>query len=128
MDGFEDQVQLVLGINSGMDFCGFFMFVKHMAAIYLGHCNADLCPLSTADSEPKGYKSARECVDGYFLSPDSVDRALNRIDAVLEMLESNPTTALISGDLKDKVKDLRETIRQAAPQEQIGLDHADQNT
>ncbi|KAJ2022453.1 hypothetical protein GGI06_001812 [Coemansia sp. S85] len=112
MEGFEDHAQMVLRVNSGMDFGGFFAFVKHMANVYLGPCNADSLPLPAADSEPRCYECARNCVDRYFLLPDSVRRALTRIDAVLEMLEGDPTTALISGDLKGQVAILRTTIAQ----------------
>ncbi|KAJ2743198.1 hypothetical protein GGI20_003925 [Coemansia sp. BCRC 34301] len=94
MDGFEDHVQLVLRASSGMDFCGFFGFVKYMAGRYL-----------TIEKEPGS-------VDPYFLSPESVQRALTRIDAVLEMLGNEPTTARIGGNLNEKISALRTAIKQ----------------
>ncbi|KAJ2900389.1 hypothetical protein IWW38_000556 [Coemansia aciculifera] len=92
MDGFEDHVQVVLKANSGMDFDGFFAFVEYTAKRYL-----------------TGSLSA---VDSYFTEPESVRRALNRIDNVLMQLGNEPTVMLISGGLlPEKISGLRVAIK-----------------
>ncbi|KAJ2893336.1 High affinity Ca2+/Mn2+ P-type ATPase-like protein, partial [Coemansia aciculifera] len=92
MDGFEDHVQVVLKANSGMDFDGFFAFVEYTAKRYL-----------------TGSLSA---VDSYFTEPESVRRALNRIDDVLMQLGNEPTVMLISGGLlPEKISGLRVAIK-----------------
>ncbi|KAJ1999519.1 hypothetical protein GGI04_004540 [Coemansia thaxteri] len=104
MDGFDDHAQLVLRADSGIDYRGFFAFVRHMATRYMKLC---------AGSPPPAGNWTVDHVDSYFTSPASVRRALEKIDSVLTLLASDPDTPKISGGLATEISCLRSEIKEA---------------
>ncbi|KAJ2081942.1 hypothetical protein H4R24_001974 [Coemansia sp. RSA 988] len=92
MDGFEEQVQLVLRADSGTDYRGFIQFLQYMADLYIREIDV-----------PKGCPELLR-FDPYFRSAPSLKRALERIDTVLDMIEQDDSALKLDGIASDIAK------------------------
>ncbi|PIA17280.1 Clavaminate synthase-like protein [Coemansia reversa NRRL 1564] len=94
MDGFEEQVQLVLRADSGTDYRNFIRFLKYIAGLYMRKIG-----------EPEGCPELLQ-FDPYFRTAFSVRRALERIDSVLGILERDEAVLKLN-DIESDVAKLR---------------------